>query len=140
MTAIPPAGIQRCSFRTNGAVTDAWTGQAGSPVFFVPLTTFPTEVTNFIPQSGQVPVAGFKFTGTAKWTDSSGTSHPYPDAAVKLQFLPVGTGSTWQQVAATTTATDGNFAFPRVWVPAKRPACRGLVAGRPARQRHILGI
>jgi hypothetical protein len=113
--AEPPTPLTGdCYFYTNGDTSDAWTSWVLSPGFFVPLATFPTQVTGFNPQSRLVPAADIVFSGTAQWTDSSGASHPYPGAAVQLQFLPRGIGDAWQRMATAKAGKDGGFVFPRV--------------------------
>jgi hypothetical protein len=141
VAAVPPTDDIQCSFYTYGYALDAWTSQMLSPEFFVPLTTFPTDVTNFYPQSKRVPVTDIVLSGTAQWTDSSGMSHPDPGAAVQLEFLPAGTGNAWQRMATTTTATDGSFVFPRVsgYLPNGRLAAGLWRAVLPASGNYLAG-
>jgi hypothetical protein len=83
-----------------------WSGAASSGPLFLPLSADPTWVCGAVgADTTPAPAAGIGFGIHTCYEDAAGATHNY-SGAVQLYFQAAG-GSSWTQMAATTTGTDG---------------------------------
>jgi hypothetical protein len=105
-----------CFLDSNGNAENSWTGQVLSNRVIVPLTTFPTQVTDFGPgatlKAGEVSIDALNFLGFAQYIDAADTPEDYPGATVQLYFQPAGS-TTWH-LEGTTMVSGDIFQFPTV--------------------------